>query len=109
MPRYRINIGIALIFLTAISASAQQQHTVPVRKKRPVRASRAPSREARDSAPAWPTPPAPLPGSILPAQRIVAFYGNPLSRRMGVLAEKPLDSMLTRLDREVAAWNAADP
>jgi hypothetical protein len=49
-----------------------------------------------------------LPGSILPARRIVAFYGNPLSRRMGVLAEKPVDSMLARLDREVARWEKAD-
>lgn len=109
MIRRRLNVGIALVVLIAISASAQQQDTAPVRKKRPVRTSRAPSREARDSAPTWPTPPVPLPGSILPTQRIVAFYGNPLSRRMGILAEKPVDSMLARLDREVAAWNAADP
>jgi hypothetical protein len=27
---------------------------------------------------------------------------------MGILAEKPVDSMLARLDREVAAWTAAD-
>jgi hypothetical protein len=51
----------------------------------------------------------PLPGSILPAKRIVAFYGNPLSKRMGVLGELPPDQMLTRLDKEVAAWNNADP
>ena len=58
--------------------------------------------------PAWPTPPEPLPGSILPEHRVVAFYGNPLSRRMGILAAKPVDSMLAKLDREVAAWTAAD-
>jgi hypothetical protein len=59
----------------------------------------------------WPAknlPPV-LPGSILPARRIVAYYGNPLSKRMGVLGEYPMDEMLARLDREVAAWNAADP
>ena len=50
-----------------------------------------------------------LPGSVLPARRIVAYYGNPLSKRMGVLGEYPVDDMLARLDREVAAWNAADP
>jgi hypothetical protein len=53
--------------------------------------------------------PAPLPGSILPARRIVAYYGNPLSRRMGILGELPHAQMLERLDREVAAWNRADP
>jgi len=46
---------------------------------------------------------------VLPAKRIVAYYGNPLSKRMGVLGEYPVDEMLAKLDREVAAWNAADP
>jgi hypothetical protein len=73
-----------------------------------VRDSLARGSTARDTQPDWPTAPTPLEGSILPARRIVAFYGNPLSRRMGILAEKPVDSMLTRLDREVAAWTAAD-
>src|SRR5213079_525321 len=68
----------------------------------------APRAQRPDTAPAWPAYPPPLAGSILPAKRIVAFYGNPLSRRMGILAEKPVDSMLARLDREVAAWAAAD-
>jgi len=58
----------------------------------------------------WPvkTPP-PLPGSILPAKRIVAYYGNPLSKRMGILGEIPPDQMLARLDKEVADWQRADP
>jgi hypothetical protein len=60
--------------------------------------------------PKWPVDaPDPLPGSILPAKRIVAFYGNPLSKRMGVLGELATPEMLAKLDREVAAWNAADP
>lgn len=58
----------------------------------------------------WPVSgPAVLPGSILPAKRIVAYYGNPLSKRMGILGEIPSDQMLVRLDREVEAWNRADP
>lgn len=58
----------------------------------------------------WPVNgPAPLPGSILPNRRIVAYYGNPLSKRMGILGELPPDQMLARLDKEVAAWNKADP
>jgi hypothetical protein len=58
----------------------------------------------------WPvnTPP-PLPGSILPAHRIVAYYGNPLSKKMGVLGEYPPNEMLARLDKTVAEWNKADP
>jgi hypothetical protein len=60
--------------------------------------------------PNWPVKTAPpLPGSILPARRIVAFYGNPLSKRMGILGELPPDKMLEKLDKEVAAWQKADP
>ena len=58
----------------------------------------------------WPVRTAPpLPGSILPGRRIVAYYGNPLSKKMGILGELPPDQMLARLDREVAAWRKADP
>jgi hypothetical protein len=58
----------------------------------------------------WPVKgPAPLPGSILPAKRIIAFYGNPLSRRMGILGEFDPDDMLRKLDAEVAAWTRLDP
>ncbi|MGH7652937.1 MAG: hypothetical protein ACREMS_14000 [Gemmatimonadaceae bacterium] len=58
----------------------------------------------------WPvkTPP-PLPGSILPAHRIVAFYGNPLSKKMGILGELPPDQMLARFDEKIAEWRKADP
>ena len=58
----------------------------------------------------WPVKgPAPLPGSILPGKRIIAFYGNPLSRRMGILGEFDSDVMLRKLDAEVAVWNRLDP
>lgn len=58
----------------------------------------------------WPVVgPRSLPGAILPNRRIVAYYGNPLSKRMGVLGEYPRDEMLRRLDQEVAGWNRADP
>jgi len=58
----------------------------------------------------WPvkTPPI-LPGSILPAKRIVAYYGNPRSKKMGALGEYPKDEMLRRLKVEVAKWEKADP
>jgi hypothetical protein len=52
--------------------------------------------------------PAPLPGAILPQKRILAYYGNPLSKRMGILGEYPVDEMLRRLDEEVANWAKAD-
>ncbi|MEJ7758413.1 MAG: hypothetical protein WKF55_02350 [Gemmatimonadaceae bacterium] len=70
-----------------------------------VSAIRAGAKETR-----WPVKgPAVLPGSIFPAKRVVAYYGNPLSKRMGILGEYKSDDMLARLDRDVAAWNRADP
>ncbi len=47
--------------------------------------------------------------ALLPHRRIIAFYGNPASKNMGILGELPPDQMLARLDREVARWQRADP
>ncbi|MGH7534115.1 MAG: hypothetical protein ACREMG_00875, partial [Gemmatimonadales bacterium] len=63
---------------------------------------------AVDSA-KWPVQgPEPLPGSLLPGHRIVAYYGNPLSRRMGILGQLPRDSMLARLEETAMQWARAD-
>ena len=56
----------------------------------------------------FPTPPTPLPGSVLPGCRIVAYYGNPLSKRMGILGEIPVPQMITRLEAEAHAFERAD-
>ncbi len=48
------------------------------------------------------------PGALLPAHRIVAFYGNPLSTRMGILGEIPPAEMMAQLKRTAAAWQAVD-
>lgn len=58
----------------------------------------------------WPPKmPAQLPGAILPAKRVIAFYGNPLSKRMGILGEFEVTEMLQKLDRESAEWTRLDP
>ena len=58
----------------------------------------------------WPVKmPEPLPGAIFPKNRVVAYYGNPLSKKMGVLGEYQKDTMLRMLDREVIRWAKADP
>ncbi|MGH7446756.1 MAG: hypothetical protein ACRELT_04305, partial [Longimicrobiales bacterium] len=58
----------------------------------------------------WPVAgPAPLPGAILPNKRIVAYYGNPLSKRMGALGEFEKDEMLRRFDAQLEEWRRADP
>src|SRR5690348_11467784 len=86
------------------------------------RAHLIPGRNAHDSVsflsairrgmkmmPTWPAGPAPLDGALLPARRIVAFYGNPHEKKMGVLGEYPPDQMLAKLDETVAEWKKADP
>ncbi|HAO64935.1 TPA: hypothetical protein DCQ44_03075 [Candidatus Taylorbacteria bacterium] len=47
--------------------------------------------------------------AILPFKRIVAYYGNFLSTKMGVLGQYPAPEMLTKLKAEVKKWEAADP
>ncbi|OGI58330.1 hypothetical protein A2727_01130 [Candidatus Nomurabacteria bacterium RIFCSPHIGHO2_01_FULL_37_110] len=51
----------------------------------------------------------PSAGAILPFSRIVAYYGNLYSKKMGVLGEYPPDEMLAKLDIEVKKWTEADP
>ncbi len=46
---------------------------------------------------------------LLPSYRIVGYYGNFESSRMGVLGEYPPDQMLKMLSREVHRWSEADP
>jgi hypothetical protein len=57
----------------------------------------------------WPPGPTAAAGAILPSSRIVAYYGNPHSKKMGVLGEYPEQQMLSMLDKTVQQWHAADP
>jgi len=66
-------------------------------------------RAGRKALANWPAIPAVLPGAILPQYRVVAYYGNPHSKRMGVLGEYPEQEMLSMLDNTVAMWRKADP
>jgi hypothetical protein len=50
----------------------------------------------------------PLPGSILPYKRIIAFYGNLYSKNMGILGELPKQDVLDKLQAEAKAWEEAD-
>lgn len=64
-----------------------------------------------DTTGLWPVRPQPYPlkGAILPFKRIVAYYGNLYSKRMGVLGEYPPKELWQRLNTEVKAWEKADP
>jgi len=51
----------------------------------------------------------PLVGAILPFKRIVAYYGNLYSKKMGILGEYPPREMWKRLNVEVDKWEKVDP
>jgi len=53
--------------------------------------------------------PYPREGAILPFNRIIAYYGNFYSTRMGILGEFEESEVLRRLQEEIDNWNAADP
>ena len=58
----------------------------------------------------WPAAaPYPHGGAILPFERIIAYYGNFYSTRMGILGELPSEEVLAQLASTSAAWEAADP
>lgn len=57
----------------------------------------------------WPVKqPIPLPGAVLPFNRVVSYYGNLYSKQMGVLGEYPKKIMLEKLQKEVNKWAKAD-
>jgi hypothetical protein len=112
MTVYRTLRRASAMIMTVAALGGYTSIAAAQTKPRPKKPVSAPAVRADTDADEdlWPIPtPSPLPGAILPAKRIVAFYGNPLSKRMGILGELPPDDMLARLDSEVAAWNAADP
>jgi hypothetical protein len=62
-----------------------------------------------DSSGKWPVKGAyPKPGAIFPFKRVVAYYGNFYSKKMGVLGEYPEDVVIEKLKGEIKKWQAAD-
>jgi hypothetical protein len=52
-------------------------------------------------------PPAP-PKPLLPESLVVSYYGNPFSKKMGILGEIPPKEMMDRLQKEAELWQKAD-
>lgn len=69
-----------------------------------------PSTTASTTIREWPVKTAyPKAGAILPFNRIIAYYGNFYSTRMGILGEFEPEVVLAKLKQEKAKWEAADP
>lgn len=50
----------------------------------------------------------PPPKPLLPDSLVVTYYGNPFSKKMGILGEIPPEEMMTRLQKEAELWQKAD-
>jgi hypothetical protein len=62
-----------------------------------------------DTTGRWPVmKPYPVPGAVIPFNRVIAYYGNLFSNRMGALGKWPKQEMMKRLADEVKKWNDAD-
>ena len=62
-----------------------------------------------DSSGRWPVKSHyPSAGAIFPFKRVVAYYGNFYSKKMGILGEYTADTMLAKLQADIAKWQAAD-
>jgi hypothetical protein len=90
-----------------VGTDTEAPHLIPGRSKMDASSFGATVRAGAKAK--WPVAPALLPGALLPQNRIVAYYGNPHSKKMGVLGEYPEQQMLGMLDKTVALWKAADP
>lgn len=64
-----------------------------------------------DTTGLWPVKDQPLPlnSAILPFNRIIAYYGNLYSKKMGILGELPPKQMWQKLNAELKTWREADP
>lgn len=62
-----------------------------------------------DTSGYWPVKSSyPVSGAIFPFKRVIAFYGNLYSKRMGILGELHPEQMLQKLQGEIRNWQAAD-
>jgi hypothetical protein len=114
-PRPAVQIDTLADSLVADSARADSSladtSKAAVAKRRAAKMKKDPFPLIPSDSARWPVPgaPDPLPGAIIPEHRIVAFYGNPLSKRMGILGQIDPDSMLQKLEATATEWAKADP
>lgn len=91
--------------LHSTSTSSSTKHVTSTTKSQTVK-----SCTTAPAVSAWPTKaPYPNAGALLPFNRIVAYYGNFYSTKMGVLGQYPIDVLIPKLQGEIAKWKEADP
>ena len=110
-PRHQARLLLIGFTLWATAASAQLPAKIPARQATRPKVQQAVRPPAHTDSNATPWSHHELPimaGAIFPASRVVAFYGNPRSTRMGILGELPPEQMLAKLDGIAREWARAD-
>lgn len=111
-----MNVSEKAAYTDSITTSTEAEPGLPLQPVKPVAIDTTDYNKKMqalcndDSSGKWPVKSAyPLPGAIFPGNRVIAFYGNLYSKRMGILGEIPKDSMFRKLQQEVKDWQEADP
>jgi hypothetical protein len=102
-----LNIALYLEKLNELANNPPPKIVVPKKDKN---GKVIPTPVVTPKPPLWPVNTVyPNAGALLPFNRIVAYYGNLYSTKMGVLGQYPEAEMLQRLEAEVKIWQDADP
>lgn len=110
-PRHHAWLLVVIAMLCTTAASAQQpaKRTARQTTRPKVRQVARPLAHTDTNATPWSHHEVPvIAGALFPATRVVAFYGNPRSTRMGILGELPPAEMLAKLDGIAKEWAKAD-
>jgi len=100
---------------TAVNAAGDSTAIAPDTTRQPVDTAKYDAMLKKlangDTTGKWPVKnqPYPLAGAILPFKRIVVYYGNLHSKKMGALGEYAPKEMWSRLNAEIKRWEKADP
>lgn len=102
------SFAVASFQSTSTTSTPHQKSTKKSSKASHTRSQRDTS-SSRKVAPQPAFTVTPLSNALLPKNRIVVYYGNPLSKKMGVLGQYPQATMIAKLQQEVRNFQVADP
>lgn len=95
--------------VSTTTTSSEQSHTVSMNQTSTSTRAMLNPKATKDTL--WPVSGTVYPkqGAILPFKRVVAYYGNLYSKKMGVLGEYEPDTVIQKLNTQVKEWELADP
>jgi hypothetical protein len=101
---------LVIHFLTAMFICLSPFPLAAQKKIQPLYEAKIKQLANGDTTGRWPpAAPIPSPGALLPFNRVVAYYGNFLSSKMGILGEYDPQLVLKKLKEQAKEWELADP